>query len=298
LLLASVHRTTAQSYRADATGKVSMSVTGPYAEQFASLTNGKPTTVTMHFDAESATRASGTTTIDSPLAQGGAGNLAVVVYDGAVYVSSDGGRTYQTMPTNGPLKSFGADQALGYLNAVGAVTDHGHDTVGGRSVERYRADIDDTKIKDFLKETLSSFQQSPQLREVFDAMEFTGGHIDAAIDANGYLVEDAGVMDVSMDFSKVDARLAGTKVVIHEELSGTFSDYGTDIKVTKPTHVSGTYTGAASPTHRAVPSSEPASPDDFGAAPTFASVTMPPADGDPYAGDDDEEPAATEPLSP
>lgn len=230
VLLTSVQRTTSQSFLADMSVVETITATGPAAAQFGAL-GGQPTTVSLKMSAQSAQRmrmAMTATIAGRPL------NTVAVLYDGALYESSDGGATFKVMDTAGALpKQLASNNPLSYLQSVGSVMDVGPGTADGVAVERYSAQLDPAKVLALMKSAVSSVQ-SAQAQQLFSGMKFSAGTIQGTVDHQGRLVTENGAIDVSIDLGALSPSMAGTRMAIHETVDAHFHDYGKAVTVTKP----------------------------------------------------------------
>lgn len=189
----------------------------------------------LHFDVASAGRSTGTmgTTV-----LGTAITVNTTMYDGTVYVSTDGGATYKSAPTGQASSQYGPASALQYLEAVGTVTDVGPASAGGVAVERYEAQLDPAKATSTLRSALAGASSS--LSHVLGALQFTSGSIGVGIDHQGRLVAEDGSIDMTVDLGAVQPSLQGQTMAATVKLNAHFYDYGAHIVVTKPTDVTGT----------------------------------------------------------
>lgn len=229
IVLTAAQLTQAQPFRMD--GTVDESITGP------AVLGGSAQEVALnlHFDVESAGRSSGmmgTTVLGTAI------TVNTSMYDGTVYVSTDGGATYKSAPAGHASSQYGPTSALQYLEAVGTVTDAGPASAGGVAVERYEAQLDPTKATSTLRSALAGTSSS--LSQVLGAMQFKSGSIGVGIDHQGRLVAEDGSFNMTVDLGAVQPSLHGQTMDASVKLNAHFYDYGAHIVVTKPTDVTGT----------------------------------------------------------
>lgn len=236
-LLLAARQSVTHSLRVDGTLAESLVASGPKAATFASL-NGQTFTATFHLDVQNQQRVDATVTT---AAGGRSIEVLATLYDGSIYVSTDAGKTYRSVasPSSAVMTRYSPQQVLQFVNAVGTVTDQGHGTVDGVSVERYHAQLDGSKVTSAMKSALSSVV-SPYFQKVASAIRFTGGSLDATIDHQGRLVTESGVFDVSIDLGAIQSSFKGTDLSMHATFDAHFHDYGARISVTPPVAVSGT----------------------------------------------------------
>lgn len=193
-----------------------------------------PLTLNVHFDVENSARSTGTlgTTVEGrPL------TVNTTVYDGTVYISTDGGVTYKSTPAGTATSQYGPAGALQYLQSVGAVTDEGGAEADGIAVERYHAQLDPVRVTQTLKSAIEA--AAPSLAQVANAMQFKSGSIDVGIDHQGRLVAEEGTFGVTVDLGAVQSSFRGQTLDVSLTLNSHFYDYGANIVVTKPTNVTG-----------------------------------------------------------
>ncbi|HWW09443.1 MAG TPA: hypothetical protein VNY76_04280 [Candidatus Acidoferrales bacterium] len=238
VLLSAVQRVTTTSFHADVTANASLDVTGPAAAQLGTL-NGQTLAFSVKLDVQNKQRAHAEVGLT---AGGQTFNVIAVLYDGAAYVSTDGGKSFKAVPIgNLPSSSFGPESALQYLESAGTVTDVGPGTADGVAVENYHATLDSAKITALIKKALSGLN-SGSLSQVLSSVKFTGGHLDASVDHAGHIVADSCAFNGSMDFGSLDPSLTGTTMTFAETATGHFRDYGSSITVLPPANVTGTTT--------------------------------------------------------
>jgi hypothetical protein len=236
ILLTAARLTTSQSVRADLTVRVSFYATGPpgspgLAEQSLTLT--------MQLDEQSPQR---TRAVVSTTVAGRSVQAVVVLYDGALYTSTDGGHVFKTVPIGAVSPSeYGTESAVQYMQSVGAVTDTGSGVLDGVGVENYHADLDPAKSTAAIKSALAPFKSS-LFSTVLNTIKFTDGTLDASVDQNGHVLSDGCRIAATMDLSALDPSLQGSTLHLAVTVGGDFHDYGTPIVVQRPVTVSGTTT--------------------------------------------------------
>jgi hypothetical protein len=214
---------------------MSFTVSGPEAGLFSSLA-GQPITYSGHLNEQNQRR--NDLALDVSV-RGRTVATRATVYDGALYVSTDGGSSYKTVPTNGLSQSqYGPQSALQYLESVGSVRDVGSGTADGLAVEKYSGQLDSAKLLGIVKSAFSSLKSST-FAKLLETMRLTRGAIDASIDHSGRIVVDSVTIDGSFDMSTLDSTLSGTTMTFHETVTGHFHDYGAPISVQRPTNVAG-----------------------------------------------------------
>ena len=235
VVLASLEKTESTSFRADMTVAEAITATGPGALQLNGLA-GQTINLTMTMAAENRDRLqvrATATVANRPV------DVLSVVYDGTVYVSSDGGTTFKTVNTGGafPPSQVASQNALSYLQSMGSATDEGPGTADGVAVEKYSATFDSAKVLALMQSAFGSLPA--QAQQVLKGLTFNGGAIEVTINDQGRLVTENGPIDASLDLSAVQPSLAGTTMHIHETVDAHFHDYGSAITVTKPSVTSG-----------------------------------------------------------
>jgi hypothetical protein len=236
VLLTAARFTTSQSVRADLTVRVSFYATGPpgspgLAEQ--SLT------FTMHLEEQSPQRNS---LVVSTTVAGRNVQATVVLYDGTLYTSTDGGHVFKTVPIGAVSSSdYGTESAVQYMQSVGTVADTGSAVVDGANVEDYHADLDPAKSTAAIKSALAPFKSS-LFSAAFNTIKFTDGTLDASVDQSGHVLSDGCRIAATMDLSALDPTLQGSTLHLAVTVSGDFHDYGVPIVVQRPVNVSGTTT--------------------------------------------------------
>jgi hypothetical protein len=235
ILLASVHLTTSQTFHADVTVSETLAASGSQAGQLGGA--GQTVDLTMRLSVENPKRVSvdmTATFAGRPL------HIESVVYDGALYVSTDAGATFKSLPVGAlPTSEYGTGSAVQYLESVGTVTDAGAGTADGVAVEKYHATFDPAKVLDTIRSALKALQSS-SFQGILQHITLSGGSIDATVDHSGRLVSEDGSIDAGIDMSSVSAALRGTTLSVHAAFHGHFRDYGTAITVPPPAHVTGT----------------------------------------------------------
>jgi hypothetical protein len=223
ILLTASQLATQQSFKYDGTSNITMSFTGG-AAALSSLLNNQTVAVNIQGDVENKQRSD----ISESVNLGGTSvKVLAVVYDGKVYLSSDGGQSYQSMAvTSKYLAQYGPGNALQYLQSLGAVvTDKGSATVDGQSVEQYQASLDMSKMMEAAKAELSglnaggSSSASAMTSGMLDNLKLSGGQFTFSVDSTGHLVEETGAYSASFDLSALSNALCGS-------LSGTSSGTG------------------------------------------------------------------------
>ena len=230
VVLASLETTESTSFRADVNVPETITATGPGASQLHGLA-GQTLDLTMTVAAESRDRLQmrmTATVANRPV------DVVSVLYDGAVYVSTDGGTTFKSVSINGASlpSQFASENALPYLQSVGSAVDEGPGTADGIAVEKYSATFDSAKVLNVMQCAFASLPA--QAQQVLKGLPFNGGAIEVTIDHQGRLVTENGPIDASLDLSAVQPSLAGTTMHMHETVDSHFHDYGSRITVTKP----------------------------------------------------------------
>ena len=200
--------------------------------------------------AETQQRVAMTMHVTSPLSAAAAQVIHSVIYDGAAYMSTDGGASWKTLQLPAQaLTQYGGGQVLQYLQAAGTVTDTGTNTVDGQRVETYHATLDAIKATEAMANVLSSTLGSSFGSQLASAITLQSGAVDVAINDKGQLIHEQFNEAVDIDYSKLagaagaagaEAKgLAGKGAVT---VSGTcdFANWGTPQTVTRPTNVTGT----------------------------------------------------------
>jgi hypothetical protein len=238
-LLTAAHFTTSQSVRADMTVRVSFYATGPPGS--AGLPE-QSLAFTMHLVEQSPQRNQVvvTTTVAGRNVQ-----AVVVLYDGALYTSTDGGHVFKTVPIGAvSTGDYGTESAVQYMQSVGTVTDTGSGVVDGIDVENYQADLDSAKATAAIKSAISGFK-STILAKSLGTLKFTDGTLDASVARDGHVLSDGCRIGATMDLSAVDPTLQGSTLHLAVTVSGDFHDYGAPIVVPRPVDVTGTTTTLA-----------------------------------------------------
>ncbi len=232
-VLASVQKSAGSSFLADMSIAESFTSTGGGVGKGVKSLPGQSLTFSVHMSAENSQRIRLTIQAGSALPQL---NSVAVIYDGTLYVSSDGGTTFRVVSTTGATPDqYASDNALAYLQSVAAVTDDGPGTADGVAVERYSAQLDGTKLLALVRSGLSSVHApKPLLQELFNSLTFKSGTLHVALDHQGRIVSESGPLDVTADLSALGPSLAGTHIDIHEVIDAHFHDYGSAVTVTKP----------------------------------------------------------------
>ncbi len=228
-VLASVAKTSATSFLADMTVSVTVTATGGAASSLGAL-GGQAFTGTMQMSEESPRRMR--LRIDATAAARSARAVAVL-YDGTLYISSNGGATFTSRPLSTAVTDqFASTNTLSYIQSVATVTDEGPGTADGVAVERYSAKVDGAKVLTLIQTELGSVPSAAQT--LFKSISFDGGALEVTIDHQGRIVTEHGPIDASVDLSTLGASLAGTRLTIHEVIDGHFHDYGSAVTVTRP----------------------------------------------------------------
>jgi hypothetical protein len=217
VLLASVEKTTSQSYDAAFT----------FHETVSGISGQATTTITLPIEIQAESAARGETTVSGTVA-GTPVNVVAITYDGTAYQSTNGGSTFQTVPLS-TVDQYGAQAVLQNLRAVGSVTDEGPGTADGVSVEQYHAVMDPSKIQSELNSLGPAI--SAQTRNILSAVTVTGATADVTVDGSGRIVTLNAALTASVDGSALG--LAG-QLTVHETWVGHFYNYGADIVVQPP----------------------------------------------------------------
>lgn len=232
LLLASVDRTDAQSYRARASGELAESRTGGPA-------SGARTGFTAHFDVD-AQVASPTQMVSTVgLTGAGQGSVETVVRVGdEEYLSFDGGTTWtRHVAAAGSEGAFTPDRGLATLRAVASVTDRGPGTADGVGVERYTAVLDPAKLAAALGGLAGATGRSPGSGQP-PAVPVMNGTIDGAIDGAGRLVTLDGTVTLIYRSAGPGASGGSSVPPLVVNMKETFNehiyDYGAVVVVTPP----------------------------------------------------------------
>lgn len=235
IVLTAATLTQAQPFRMDGTIEETFSGSAALSSALA----GASVTLNMHHDVQSSARSSGT------IGFTGAANtpvtVNVTVYDGATYVSTDGGATYKSAPVSAATSQYSPASALQYLQTVGTVTDEGAAKAQNIDVERYHAQLDPSKVTSIVKAAVGG--AAPSLQPFVDAMQFTSGSIDVGIDHQGRLIAETASFGLNVDLGAFNSSLHGQTAQVSETLNAHFYDYGAHIVVTKPTNVTGALPG-------------------------------------------------------
>ena len=231
IVLSAVTLTEAQPFRMDGTIEETFSGSAALSSALA----GASVTLNMHHDVQSSTRSSGTIgftgAADTPV------TVNVIVYDGATYVSTDGGATYRSAPVSAATSQYSPASVLQYLQTVGTVTDEGAARAQNIDVERYHAQLDPSKVTSIVKAAIGG--AAPSLQPFVNAMQFTSGSIDVGIDHQGRLIAQTASFGLTVDLGAFNSSLHGQTAQVSETLNAHFYDYGAHIVVTKPTNVTG-----------------------------------------------------------
>ncbi|MGP8161264.1 MAG: hypothetical protein ACLQGJ_08620 [Candidatus Dormibacteria bacterium] len=217
VVLASVHKTTAQSFDADLT----------FRDTTSGVSGQAPTTVTLPIEVQAESAAREETTVSGTVA-GTPVNVVTITYDGTAYESTDGGSTFQTEPPSA-VSQYGIQAVLQLLQSVGSVTDEGSGTADGVAVENYHAVIDPTKIESELHSLGPDV--STQDQNILSAVTVTGATVDVTLDSSGRIVTLDAHLTASVDGSALG--LSGNPT-IQETWSGHVFNYGADIVVQPP----------------------------------------------------------------
>lgn len=232
-VLTAVHHATGTSFQADMSMTISFSTSASATGNVAAL-DGQSLTVHMQLQAESPqrNRVDATTTV-----HGTAVHAVAILYDGTLYTSNDGGKTFKSVSLSSlPTGSYGEDTALTYLQNVATVTDQGAAEVDGVQVEDYHAELDAAKLEAAVRALLSGTGGGSALNRVFNSLTLTDGHVDAFVDSTGRIISETGTIDARFDLGAIDPSLAGQSVGFNEGFTGDFHDYGTPVTVAPPAH--------------------------------------------------------------
>jgi len=247
------------SYRMTMHGTISVdasSVTGlpPSAvSQISSLLKGA--TLDGTADVQSPQRLRVTMTMKPVFAK----QVVMVLYDGAAYFSEDGGKTFGdagSFDFSG-LPASPADQVALLKDLGQTLQDRGSTTRNGVSVEDIHATLNNDYVTQlFSKLSAGSGQTSQlfkQLGPLFaQAVSLKDSTIDAFVGtADGRMQSSVSNITLSIDMGKLLGALAqafggqaggapglsgvGGAMVLKEDVTATFSDYGAKISITKPT---------------------------------------------------------------
>ena len=233
--LAAVQRTDSESFRADLTMLESFSVSGPAGETFGAL-GGAEFSIKIHVDQATSQRAELREEVTAP----GVDQTAIaVLWDGTVYLSTDNGATYQTVPASeAAIAQLSPKSPLEFLQMVGTVTQTGNAEVNSVPVTEYHADLDPVKASAFLKNELGR-QNNPVFGAVVGHIGVSRGTLDAGLDWGDHILTDTGSLDMAIDLGAVSASDAGATLNLHETFTGNFSDYGLPVTITRPAAVTG-----------------------------------------------------------
>jgi hypothetical protein len=139
IVLTAAHVAESTSFRADLSAEMRFNVSGSQAGLFRSLA-GQAIFYNGHLSEQNQRR--NNLSLDISVNSRTISTRATV-YDGALFVSSDGGSSYKTVPTNGlPQSQYGPQSALQYLETVGSVRDVGSGTADGLAVEKFSGQLD------------------------------------------------------------------------------------------------------------------------------------------------------------
>jgi hypothetical protein len=236
VLLTAARFTTSQSVRADLTVRVSLYATGPPGS--AGLAE-QSLTFTMQLEEQSPQR--NRVVVNTTIA-GRNVQAIVVLYDGTLYTSADGGHVFKTVPLGAVSTSdYGTESAVQYMKSVGTVADTGSGVVDGADVENYHADLDPVKSTAAIRSALAPFKSS-LFAKTLNTIKFTDGTLDASVDHNGHVLSDGCRIGATMDLSAFDPTLQGSTLHLAVTVAGDFHDYGAPIVVQRPGDVSGTTT--------------------------------------------------------
>lgn len=228
-VLTAVHHASATSFRADISLTLSFTTPPTDTGNIAAL-NGRSMTMHMQLNAESPQRNRVDVTADG-LNQ----HVVAVLYDGRLYMSLDGGKTFKTVSLSSVASgSYGEDTALSYLEDMATVTDQGAAEVNGVSVEDYHAELDPAKLTAAVRAALSNSGAGALVDKVLSSLKLTDGHVDAFVDSAGHIVSENGTIDATMSLGAINASLAGQSVILNEGFTGDFHDFGAAITVTPP----------------------------------------------------------------
>ena len=231
IVLTAATLTEAQPFRMD--GTIDETFSGSAA--LSSALSGASLTLNIHHDVQSSARSSGTlgfTVAGTPV------TVNAIVYDGATYVSTDGGATYKSAPVSAATSRYSPASVLQYLQTVGTVTDEGAARAQNIDVERYHAQLDPSKATSIVKAAIAG--AAPSLQPFVNAMHFTSGSIDVGIDHHGRLIAQTETVGLTVDLGAFNSSLQGQTAQVSETENAHFYDYGAHIVVTKPSNVIGT----------------------------------------------------------
>jgi hypothetical protein len=217
VLLASVQKTTSQSFDADFT----------FHDTTSGLSGQASTTFTLPIEVQAESAEREKTTVSGTV-EGTPVDVVTITYDGTTYESTNGGSTFQTEPSS-LISQYGIQNVLQLLQSVGSVTDEGSGTADGVAVEKYHAVIDPSKIQSELNSLGPDV--STQDRSILSAVTVSGATVDVTVDSSGRIVTADSDLTASVDGSALG--LAG-QLTVHETWSGHFFNYGADIVVQPP----------------------------------------------------------------
>lgn len=190
-------------------------------------------------------------------------DVVVVMYDGKVYVSQDGGKTYAD---GGSLNLQGLpitpEDQLNELKDTGQVTDQGATVRNGTNVEKIHAVISNDYINQVFSKlggggSGASAQEMQQLGQIFQqTMTLQNSSLDAYVrQSDGKMDSTDSTVNLSIDMGKFMQAIlqllsgmgqlpsgaagqlpnvSGT-MTVGESSTATFSGYGSRITVTQPT---------------------------------------------------------------
>lgn len=180
--------------------------------------------------------------------------IVVVLYDGGVFVSMDGGTTFAdggSFNFNGLPVSPGDVAAI--LKDLGPVQDQGSTTKNGDSVEKLHAAIGNDFISKVLEQAGGSgnAQMQQVLQLVSQAMTVQSGAVDLYVRrSDGRLGAEDTSASLAIDMAKLmqvlaqafggqlplgDASGVSGQMIVKDAVTSTFSDYGEKVSITKPT---------------------------------------------------------------
>jgi hypothetical protein len=218
VVLASVEKTTAQSFDADLT----------FRDTVSGITGQGPATVTLPIEIQAESAAREQTTVSGTV-DGTPVNVVAIIYDGTGYQSTNGGSTFQTEPVSS-INQYSIQSVLRLLQSVGSVTDEGSGTADGVPVEKYHAVIDPSKIQSKL--SALGPDVSTQVRNIVSAVTISGATVDVTLDSAGRIDTLDANLTASVNGSALG--ISGNPTV-HETWSGYVFNYGADIVVQPPT---------------------------------------------------------------
>jgi hypothetical protein len=177
-----------------------------------------------------------------PPSRGSRKTVYLVVYDGTIYVSTDG-TTYKEAPFMGSL----VDQLIGSTTAdfaqhVKDVKDGGQETDAGATVEHYKASVEPSYLNQLVKNLTAGNGIDPATAAaIASVMKVENAAYDVYVrrrDAQPTKIR--GLVTASLDFAKLAAsqgappgRVTGV-LKVNSDATTKFHDYGAKIKLEKP----------------------------------------------------------------